>query len=188
VEISEETKDATPQALKLQGSGAEVVLMLARPKAAAVLVRDAAKIGYKPLWVAQTAIADLVAFKQQVGIPGAIENMITITQTLYQPSDPQMEEWRKRVQVMYPSDNLSPYTLNGIAGGMVFAEALKRAGRNVTRDKFLEAVGSLKNYDTGIMAAPITCNPPKSHQCLQGMGWVREVDGKVTLIGKTVLE
>ena len=43
-------------------AGAEVVLLLTRPRAGVALMRDSMKIGYKPQWVAQTAIADLVAF------------------------------------------------------------------------------------------------------------------------------
>ena len=48
--IAEDANDATPQVLRLKSAGADAVIMLARPKAAAVLLRDAIKIGYKPDW------------------------------------------------------------------------------------------------------------------------------------------
>ena len=187
-EVADDTNDATPQVLRLMNAGVDSVIMLARPKSGAVLIRDAVKVGFKPKWIAQTAIQDLVAFKKQVGIPGALEEFVTISSVLYQPSDPEMDDWRNRIQTLFPNDELSPFSLNGIAGAEVLVEVLKRAGPDLTREKFLATMSTIKDFKTGIYAGPISCHPPQSHQCLRGMAWVKEIDGKVRTIEVTVLE
>ena len=59
-EVTVDQNDGTAQALKLKASGADAVIVASRlSKAAAVVIRDSIKIGYKPLWVGQTAIQDL---------------------------------------------------------------------------------------------------------------------------------
>jgi branched-chain amino acid transport system substrate-binding protein len=188
--IADDANDATPQVLRLKAAGVDAVIMLARPKAAAVLLRDAAKVGFKPTWwIGQTAVQDLDAFEKQVGLPGGLDNFVTISYMKYQPNDPEVADWRDRLKALFPYDNLSPFNLAGIASGLVLVEALKRAGQDLTRDKLLQAMGSLKNFDTGLLPGPITCNPPVSHQCNRGFTWIRRTaDGKVQTIATTVVK
>jgi branched-chain amino acid transport system substrate-binding protein len=99
-----------------------------------------------------------------------------------------MAAWRERIQRLFPNDALSVFNLIGIGSGMVVVEALKRAGPDLTRAKFLEALGSIKDFKTGIYPGPITCNPPRSNQCNQSPAWIKLSDGKVTFVGVTVLQ
>ena len=187
--IAEDANDATPQILRLKAAGADAVIMLARPKAAAVLLRDAIKIGYKPeWWVGQSAVMDLEAFEKQVGIPGALNNFVTISYIKYQPSDPEMADWRERLKALFPYDNLSPFNLAGISSALVVVEALKRTGPNPTRDGFLAAMGSIKGFEPGMLPGPINCNPPASHQCNRGFAWIRKTPTGVETIASTVVD
>jgi branched-chain amino acid transport system substrate-binding protein len=187
--IADDANDATPQVLRLKAADVDTVLMLARPKAAAALMRDAAKVGFKPTWwVGQTAVQDLDAFEKQVAIPGALDNFVTISYVKHQPSDAAVADWRDRIKAMFPYDNLSPLTLAGISGALVMVEALKRAGPDPTREKFLDAMGAIKNFDTGMFPGPISCNPPASHQCNRGFAWIRKAGANVETIAVTVVE
>ena len=181
------TNDATTHILKAMNGKADAVIMILYPKPGAVLMRDAIKLGFKPIWVGQTAINDWDNFEGQIGIKGSLKNFSTITAVLYQPNDPEMKEWTARIKKLFPNDNLSTFNQNGIGAGQVFVEALKRAGPNPTRASFLKAMGSLKNFKTDVYPGPITCNSPKSHQCNQSPAWLGEVDGKLKLIGVTTL-
>jgi branched-chain amino acid transport system substrate-binding protein len=183
-EITEEINDATPQALRLRASGADAVLLLGRPKAAAVVVRDSIKVGFKPKWwIAQTAVQDLDGFEKQVGIPGAIDNVVTISSTLGQPGDEKMKEWSARLKGLFPYDNLSSFNLNGIGSGLLTADVLKRAGPNVTRESFLAELGKTRGFDTGgIYAGPLNCDAGKDHQCNKAMAWIQKKQGKVEII------
>jgi branched-chain amino acid transport system substrate-binding protein len=187
-EMTVDQNDGTVQALRIMQSGADAVILVVYPKPAAVLIRDSLKLGYKPVWVGQTAIQDLPQLQEQVGIPGALEKFVSITTIPAHPDDPEMSEWRDRIKRLFPNDALSVFNLMGIGSGMVVVEALKRAGPDLTREKFLQALGTIKNFKTGMYPGPITCNPPASHQCNQSVAWMRLVDGKPKTIGVTTLE
>ncbi|MGI9336299.1 MAG: ABC transporter substrate-binding protein [Gammaproteobacteria bacterium] len=180
LELGVDANDATPQALKLRSSGADAVIMILYPKPGAVLIRDSLKIGNDPLWVGQTAINDFTAFEKQVGVPNALTNFATITAVAYQPTDPEVKGWTDRLKSLFPNDELSTFNMNGIGSAQVVVEALRRAGPDLTRDKFLEAMGSIKDLKVDVYAGPISCNPPASHQCNQHPGWLSLKDGKVT--------
>ncbi|MGH7264271.1 MAG: ABC transporter substrate-binding protein [Candidatus Rokuibacteriota bacterium] len=187
-EMTVDVNDGTAQALRIMNAGADAVILVLYPKPAAVLIRDSLKLGYKPNWIGQTAIQDLPAFRDQVGIPGALEKFVSITSVPGHPTDPEMTAWRERIQRLFPNDALSVFNLMGIGSGMVVVEALKRAGPDLTRAKFLEAMGTIKNFRTGIYPGPITCDPPRSNQCNQSPAWIKLADGKVTFVGVTVLQ
>src|SRR5690606_12706088 len=118
-----EACEASVPAAQLKASGADAVVIVLYPKPAAVVIRVSLKIGYKPLWVGQTAINDMVAFRDQVGIPGALDKVVTISTVRFQPTDPEVKDWAERVKKLFPNDNLSTFNLNGIGSAMVFVEA-----------------------------------------------------------------
>jgi branched-chain amino acid transport system substrate-binding protein len=182
VELQIDAPDATPQALQLRAAGADAVIMILYAKPGAVMVRDSLKIGYKPMWVGQTAINDFSAFQKQVGIPNALEKFATITAVAYQPTDPEMKSWTDRIKKLFPNDELSTFNMNGIGSAEVLVEALKLAGKDLTREKFLAAMGKIKDFKSSVYAGSISCDPPKSHQCNQSPGWLALVDGKIKRI------
>lgn len=187
-EMTVDQNDGTAQALRIMSSGADAVILVVYPKPAAVLIRDSLKLGYKPQWIGQTAIQDLPQLQEQVGIPRALDQFVSITTVPGHPEDPEMTEWRERIQRLFPNDALSVFNLMGIGSGMVVVEALKRAGPDLTRETFLRALGTIKNFKTGMYPGPISCNPPGSHQCNQSVAWIRLVESKVKVIGVTTLE
>jgi branched-chain amino acid transport system substrate-binding protein len=187
-EMNVDQNDGTAQALRLLGAGADAVLLVVYPKPAAVLVRDSLKLGLKPLWIGQTAIQDLPQLQEQIGIAGALDQFLSIATIPAHPDDPEMAPWRERIKRLFPNDALSVFNLMGIGSGMVVVEALKRAGPDLTRDKFLRALGSIKNFRTGLYPGPITCDPPRNHQCNQSVAWIRLIDGKVRGVGVTTVE
>ena len=180
VELQIDAPDATPQALHLKAAGADAVIMILYAKPGAVIVRDSLKIGYSPNWIGQTAINDFAAFEKQVGIPKALEKFATITAVAFQPTDPEMKAWTSRIKKLFPNDELSTFNMNGIGSAEVLVEALKISGRDLTREKFLAAMGKIKNFKSSVYAGAITCAPPKSHQCNQSPGWLAIVNGKIT--------
>src|ERR1700733_3979975 len=89
LELQSDAPDATPQALKLKTSGADAVIVILYPTPAAIMLRDALKVGVDANWIGQTTINDLSAFNAQVGVPGALNKFVTITSTRFDPKDPQ---------------------------------------------------------------------------------------------------
>ena len=51
LELQIDAPDATPQALKLRAAGADAIIFILYAKPAAVMMRDALKLGYNPEWI-----------------------------------------------------------------------------------------------------------------------------------------
>ncbi len=183
-EMSPDANDATPQVLRLRQANPDAVLIVLYPKAAAVYMRDAAKLGFKPIQVGQTAVGDLIAFREQVAIPTALERFYTISHVRFTPDDPEMERWRALLEKYFRGDRLSVYNIMGIASASVVVEVLKRAGRGLTRERVRDELNKLKDYSTGIYPGVISCTPT-DHQCHKTPAWMQLVGDKVKTIGVT---
>ena len=183
-EMSPDANDATPQVLRLRQTNPDAVLIVLYPKAAAVYMRDAAKLGFKPIQVGQTAVGDLIAFREQVAIPNALERFYTISHVRFTPDDPEMENWRGLLEKLFPGDRLSVYNIMGIASASVVVEVLKRAGRDLTRERVRDELNKLKDYNTGIYPGVISCTPT-DHQCHKTPAWMQLAGDKVKTIGVT---
>lgn len=186
-ELAPDANDATAQVLRLKAAGADAVLMLLYPKPAAVFIRDSYKLGYKPLSLGQTGIADPAAFEDQVGVPGATANFRTISQVRYTPEDPKVDKWRKLVEAKFPGDRLSVYNLFGIGASQVLVEAIKRAGKDLTQEKVVNALAEMKDFQTDVYAAPITCSKT-DHRCNKSPAWMAKAPGgPVKVLGYTTV-
>jgi len=64
--------------------------------------------------------------------------------------------------------------LSGAVAMMATVEGLKRAGKNLTRDGFIEAMESMKDWTPEKLTAPITWGPNRRH----GLNPIRMMQGK----------
>lgn len=185
-EMTVDQNDGTAQALRLQNSGADAVLLVVYPKPAAVLIRDSIKIGYQPAWIGQTAIQDLPALQEQIGIDGALDNFVTITTVPGHPENEQYAEWRERLKSMFPNDELSVFNLMGVAAAEVFVEVLEKTGPDLTREAFLEHYEEIEDFESSIYPGPISC--AGTHQCNQSPAFVALENGTVEYVGTVELQ
>ena len=181
-ELTPDANDATPQVLRLRQAGADAVIMLLYPKGAAVFMRDSQKIGFKPVVVGQTAPSDPLAFREQIGLPGALDRFFTINQMKYTPDDAAMEKYRALISQYFPGDRLSVYNLFGIGSAQVVVEVLKRAGKDLTREKLLAELAKLKGFETTVHPGPLTCTDT-DHQCHKNPAWIHLEGDKIKLDG-----
>jgi branched-chain amino acid transport system substrate-binding protein len=185
-EVTVDQNDGTAQALHLKSSDADAVMLLGYPKAAAVMIRDSIKIGYKPLWIGQTAIQDLPALQGLIGIDGALANFVSITTIPGHPDNPQYAEWRKLLKETFPNDELSVFNLMGIAAAEVFGKVVEAAGKDLTREKFLAAYNTIDNFKSSVYPGPITCKG--GHKCNQSPAFVKLENSNVVVAGSVVLK
>ncbi|BBK36507.1 branched-chain amino acid-binding protein [Allostella sp. ATCC 35155] len=187
-ELSPDANDATAQVLRLKMTNADAVIMLLYPKPAAVFMRDAQKLGFKPLAIGQTGIADPAAFEEQVGSPGATAKFRTISMVRYTPQDPAVDKWRKAIETKFPGDRLSVFNLFGIGSAQVMVEVLRRAGPELTREKLVAALNGLKDFQTDVYPGPITCSET-DHRCHKTPAWLaKDPGGPVRVLGATKVE
>lgn len=185
-DMSPEPSDATAVALRIRESKADAVILALFPKAAAIYMRDAYKIGFTPPTFGGSTIGDVDKFAKDVGIPGAVQNLQTLSAAGYVPEDPKVAEWKKTIETMYPGDRFSIWHMFGIASAQFLVEALKKAGPDLTREKIIEVLAHTSvNADT--YGGPIACTP-EDHQCYKTVSWFGlDEKGGVKLLGRTTV-
>ena len=181
-EMTVDANDATPQVLRILQAKPDTVIMELYPKPGAIFLRDAHKLGLKALFVGQTAISDLLEFEKLVGVPGATENFYSISQVASTPEDPRVAKWAEVLKRDFPEDRFSIYTLFGIASAHVVVEALKRAGKDLTREGLRSVMENMCGRFTDIYAGDI-CWTRDDHQGNKYGAWIRLEKGKVANIG-----
>ena len=91
--------------------------------------------------------------------------------------EPGIVEYRRLMNVHFPGKELNRYSLYGYAFGMLVVEGPGRAGRNLTRDGFLDAMESIKDWDSGGILPPVSFSAENHHA--QRAGVICELkDGK----------
>jgi branched-chain amino acid transport system substrate-binding protein len=103
-----------------------------------------------------------------------VEGLATLPDPLRSDA-PGVKLYREHLQKYAGKNEPNRYSLSGYLAGMLFAEAAKRAGRNLTRDGLVAALETFKGYDTGIVP-PITIGPDHDTQ-KQGF-WVKVENGR----------
>ena len=159
IAVSYEAADTNfaAQALKLQTSGADTVILFAVPKPGASIIAEMTKIGFKPKVLASAIINDPAIF--QLAGPG-IEGVITDG---WMPqhddvTDPKIVEYQAFLKKYAPNEASGGFALTGYLYGHLMTEALKRTGKDLTRDKFIQTLDQLTDY-RGSMVPSLTYTP-----------------------------
>ncbi len=155
-EMTAETADATPQALRISKANPDVIITDLFPKPTTVFLRAAHQYGLTKLpIILHTSINDLVQLEKDVGIPGAVDNAYTVTFTR-DPNAPDLEPWKAKLAAIASEIKLTPYSMWGVTGASVVVEALNRAGRDLTRESFIKAMESIEGFESEMIFGPIT--------------------------------
>jgi branched-chain amino acid transport system substrate-binding protein len=145
--------DFTSQVLKIRETKPDVLIVYGYPSPSAIITRQARQLGIDARIIGSNATSS----RRYPEIAGkvAVDTLNVITNSeLPESSEPKMAAFRKAFEARYPElvkqvrPDLGDVLCYG--GALTFIEALKRAGKDLTREKFIAALESLKNYDNGI--------------------------------------
>jgi branched-chain amino acid transport system substrate-binding protein len=148
-----------------KAAGVEHVVFLGIPKDAALVMREANNLGWKPQFSGHNALGDPQTF--QLAGPLA-EGAIAIA--VMEPLDsdkPAVKAFLAAQQKYKPNTKPTTYSMHGYQAGKLFAEALKRSGGKTDEASIVAALESMKNYDTGLMA-PLTFSADQHAGALAG--------------------
>jgi len=162
--------DVSNQALKMRQSNAEAVILYATPRHGALIVREMAKIGYKPKLLASFTLTDPIMFT----LAGDTWNDVILGGFFPLPGsgDRKVDETLATLTKFHPEVALNPYNaLAGVAFLEPFLEALRRAGPNPTQQRVVAALESFKSWD-GQVIRGVTFSP-KQHQGINRIYLVR---------------
>lgn len=150
--VSYETADTnfSAQALKLQTSGADTVILWAVPKPGGSVLAEMDKIGYKPKLLASAVLNDPSIF--QLAGPGIDGVVIPAWLPAYDDlTNPKIVQWQADMKKYNPNEQIGGFALSGWVEAQILTEGLRRAGKDLTRESFLKAMDSIKDYKDSIL-------------------------------------
>jgi branched-chain amino acid transport system substrate-binding protein len=195
-EVSYEVSDPTvdSQMVQLQASGADVFINITTPKFAAMAIRKAYDIGWKPTQYLNNVSIGIGSVLTPAGLEKSV-GLITLGY-LKEPTDKQFEndaaivKWREFMKKYYPDgslvDNLNVY---GYSVGETIAQVLRQCGDNLTRENVMRQAASMKGFRVETLLPGVVISTSSDDfapieagqlQRFNGKEWVRfgEVVGK----------
>jgi branched-chain amino acid transport system substrate-binding protein len=149
-EVTDPSVDS--QVVSLQGSGADTLLIFASPKFAAMAIRKAYDIGWKPLKLVTIASANVAAVLQ----PAGLEKSVGVISSNYfkDPTDPHwkndaaIKDWLAWMKRYYPDGNIADaYNVAGYSFSQALVDILKRCGDDLTRENIMKQATNLKDVE-----------------------------------------
>ncbi|MGD9922992.1 MAG: ABC transporter substrate-binding protein [Pseudorhodoplanes sp.] len=145
--------DFTSQVLKIRETKPDVLIIYGYPSPSAIITRQARQLGVDAQIIGSNATSSR-RYPEIVGkVAAGTLNVITNSE-LPESAEPKMAAFRKAFEARYPDlvkqvrPDLGDVLCYG--GALTFIEALKRAGKDLTREKFIAALEALKDYNNGI--------------------------------------
>jgi len=162
--INPNITDVTAPMLKIRAANPDVLLILTYDRPASLLVKKAYELGFdKPIVIAVNGTSDTKQLAANVDNKNAFKNVYTQGLLSDVPGGPKLKWVYDMYKNYYPDLAAQPghpttYMPEGITPVKVIVNALKVAGRDLTREKFVDALEQT-NLDTGITAGPIVFTP-----------------------------
>lgn len=162
--------DFTAQLLRMRQAEPDVIVIYGFPAPAATITRQARQLGLTGKIIGSNATSNRT-YPQTVG-PAAVGvmNVITLADLPERADDPRMAEYVRKFTARFPDlarqNRPDLGDCLGYNGALVFAEGLRRAGRELTREGFIRALETIENFETGV-GLPTTFGPERREGNLQ---------------------
>lgn len=147
---------------KLRKAGCEVTMM-------GTIITDtigpfvtAKKLGWKTNFVGNIATYDLIVSGFKKGLMNGYYAMTSFEMIYPDTTNPTHKAWADAYQKFAGRPHNGAAQL-GYGSGLLFLEALKRAGRNLTTDGFIKAMESIKDFKMTLGGPPLTFGPNDHH-------------------------
>ena len=178
------TQEVEEGLAKIAGSGAQAVVMVGTYAPCAKFIQLAAREGFAPVFYA----VSFVGAGEMARILGPEDHSLVIMSEVVPPPDlPETQtllwgvaEYLDLLSRFAPDEKPNTVSLEGFVDAKVLVEGLRRAGPDLTREKFIAAVESIRDYSLGI--ANTLSFSPQDHQGLERVYFTRLTGGRFTLI------
>lgn len=172
--------DATAQTLKIKQANPDFVIACLYEAETAIFLKDAKKFALN-VPVMGTAGTDLENTLKRVGDLDTVAGYYVPHMYADNLDGPRLKKFVDILKKYYPNESVTAFSLISMGGGAAVVEALKRSGRDLTRDKFIAELDKIKNFDTGVLAGPISWSPTDRNG-VKEVAVAGFVDGKPTVL------
>ena len=148
-------KDLSAQVAKLRSADLDACLLVATPPPGAAFLKEAHKQGWKDTRIISSGpLTD----EKYINLSGGVGEGIWGLSLWPDPvnsNEPAVVEYREIMEKYGKDRDKTPnrYSLYGYYYAKLFVEGLKKAGKNLTRDSFIAALESIKEWQNGITPA-----------------------------------
>lgn len=157
IELPMGAVDASSQVLSMKRAGAEYVIIFTLAPGVINFIKTAEKFDYFPTYLTFTWCADDSILK---AVGKAAKNYYAGSMFGVWNDDSQGgKEMREIAQKYGSSPRLPTLYIQGYTITAILVEGLRRAGKNVNVEKFVDALETLKDFDCGGMLSPMTYTP-----------------------------
>jgi branched-chain amino acid transport system substrate-binding protein len=169
--------DFTTQILRLKDTKPEALMLYSYAKEGAIIVRQAKELGLSAQIITSASVT-VPSFLEATG-----DAAIGVLQTypasyLIDSQEPLVVDFVNKMKTNF---RLAPgrpslIDLQGIGAAMVVVEGLRRAGRDLTWEKYFSALESIKDFKTGFI--PPTTFSPTDHNGHRSTRFLAVLPGK----------
>jgi ABC-type branched-subunit amino acid transport system substrate-binding protein len=149
---------------KIARSRAEAVIMVGTYDPCAKFIRLAHERGFRPVFL-NVSFVGPEQLAERLGEQG---EGVLVTQVVPPPTETMLlagaRDYVELLQRYYPGSKPTFVGLEGYLDARVLVEGLRRAGRNLDRERFIDAIESIRDYSLGI-ANTLTYGP-RDHEGL----------------------
>jgi branched-chain amino acid transport system substrate-binding protein len=150
--------DSTAQTLRIRQANPDFVIACLYEAETAIFLKDAKKFALNAP-VMGTAGTDLENTLKRVGDLDTVANYYVPHMYADNLDGPRLKPFADILKKYYPNESVTAFSLISMGSAAAVVDALKRAGRELTREKLLAELDRTKNFDTKVLAGPITWSP-----------------------------
>lgn len=176
--------DATAQVLRVKEAKPDVTIAFTYPAETAVFLRDAQKFGLNGPYLGTTSVMDMQDLAERAGSKQAVQNMFVASFLRTPPGSQEVARYEDTYKRYFPQDKLQTLSFFGMSGAILAVDALKRAGRDLSRENFIAALEATKDLDAGPAYCKISMTAQNHQGCPSGTMWTLAGD-KVVPVGPT---
>lgn len=150
ISVNQADRDLKSHVLKLKESGADAVLMWVNPTHAVITLKTAAALQFAPQWATSSTLSDAPLMHSITG--GLWKNIIFANfSELPEADTPLMKTYREAfAKYAQQGERWGVFFMAGIGFVEPLVEGLRRTGRNLTRERFVASMESIRGFK-GIM-------------------------------------
>jgi branched-chain amino acid transport system substrate-binding protein len=151
--------DATSQVLKLKEVKPDFILAILYEPELAIFLRDAHKYALGVPMVGSLG-AGFQSTQNRLGGPDAMKGFYMGFQYKALTDGPRMKKWHDIIAKYLPQgEKLTDFSFYGAGSAIAVVHVLQSLGKDVTRERFVEAMNKLHNFDTKILAGTLNFSP-----------------------------
>lgn len=169
------TADVEEGLARIEESRAEAVVMIGTYDPCARFIQQATQSGFTPIFYTVSFVGAEELARRLGPDPGAVVIMSQVVPPTEAPGNRPAplgaEEYVRLLAKYFPDERPNSVGLEGYFNARVLVEGLKRAGRNLTREGFITAIESMRDFE--LSPGQSVSFSPQNHQGMERVYFTR---------------